>query len=61
MDSSIFVVILLIALYFIPAIIGWKTKYAAGIFLLDLLLGWTILGWIGALIWAASAPKEGEY
>jgi len=61
MDSGGFVIILLIILYFIPAIIGWKTKYAAGIFLLNLLLGWTVLGWIGALIWAVSAPKENEY
>jgi len=47
-----------IAFYFIPTIAGFKTKNASGIFLLNLLLGWTILGWIGALIWAYSSPEE---
>ena len=44
-------------IYFLPSIMGWKTKYASGILILNLFLGWTILGWIGALIWAVSAPK----
>ena len=44
-------------IYFIPSIVGWKTKYASGILILNIFLGWTILGWIGALIWAVSAPK----
>ena len=44
-------------IYFLPSIVGWKTKYASGILILNLFLGWTILGWIGALIWAVSAPE----
>ena len=49
-------------LYFIPTIIsiGRKTKREAGIFLLNLLLGWTLLGWIGALIWAVSDNTKRE-
>ncbi len=47
-------------IYFVPTIAGWKTKYATGILLLNLFLGWTVLGWIGALIWAVSAPKEAK-
>jgi DNA-directed RNA polymerase, subunit RPC10 (contains C4-type Zn-finger) len=51
-------ILLIIALYFIPTIAGIKTKQATAIFLLNLLLGWTIIGWIGALIWAFSLPEE---
>jgi hypothetical protein len=41
--------------YFLPAIIGFYRKHhkAWGIFALNLLLGWTVLGWIAAMVWAA--------
>jgi hypothetical protein len=49
--------------YFFPAIVAAVRRHpnATAIFLLDLLLGWTVLGWIGALVWCAigerSAPQ----
>lgn len=45
----------LILLYFLPAIIGRDKRDAAGIFLLNLFLGWTVIGWVIALIWACAA------
>jgi len=30
-------------------------RNGAGVFLLNLLLGWTVIGWVGALIWSVSA------
>ena len=52
------ILILIIAfLYFIPSIAGWKTKGANGIVVLNLFLGWTLIGWIAALIWAVQSPK----
>ena len=50
----------LVTTYFVPAMLGWGTKYAHGILLLNVLLGWTVLGWLAALIWAVSAPTKGE-
>ena len=47
--------IFMILLYFLPAIIGRDKRDAAGIFLLNLLLGWTFIGWLVALVWACSA------
>jgi hypothetical protein len=44
-----------ILLYFLPAIIGRDRCDATGIFLLNLFLGWTVVGWVIALIWACSA------
>jgi hypothetical protein len=32
----------------------------AGIIVLNLLLGWTVLGWVGALIWAVRAETESQ-
>jgi hypothetical protein len=45
-------------LYFLPSIIGRDKRDAAGIFLLNLLLGWTVIGWIIALIWAVSVDHS---
>jgi len=43
---------LCMALYFLPTIIGWHKRNAGGIFVLNLLLGWTLVGWVVALVWA---------
>jgi hypothetical protein len=52
----------LILLYFLPAIIGRDKHDAAGIFLLNLFLGWTVIGWVIALIWACMAsPYPGVH
>ena len=45
----------LVVLYFLPAIIGRDKRDAAGIFLLNLFLGWTVVGWLIALVWACAA------
>lgn len=45
-------------LYFIPAIIGRKSKNGAGIFILNIFLGWTFVGWVLALVWAYSSPNK---
>lgn len=40
--------------YMLPTIVGRKHRNANAIFLLNLLLGWTAIGWIVALIWAST-------
>lgn len=51
--------ILLLLLYFVPSVVGFvrdhHNKWA--IFALNLLLGWTFLGWIGALVWSLTRPS----
>lgn len=46
-----------IALYFLPGIIAANRGHPNGgsIFLLNLLLGWTFLGWVVALVWSVSS------
>ena len=51
MDGVIFLVIG-ITLYFLPTIIGRNKRNAGAIFALNLLLGWTLVGWVVALVWA---------
>ncbi|KAB5626293.1 superinfection immunity protein [Pseudomonas putida] len=64
MESSnpIAAFIMLIAafvIYFLPTFVAAKRRHPNGtsIFLLDLFLGWTLLGWVAALVWSASSVK----
>ncbi|MEY5028044.1 MAG: hypothetical protein RLZ63_359 [Pseudomonadota bacterium] len=47
-------------LYFLPSIVAAYRNHpnVAGILILNVFLGWTLLGWVGALIWSTLAlPK----
>ncbi len=52
-----FFLIFSILLYFLPTIIGRHKADVTGIFLVNLLFGWTVIGWFIALIWACSAER----
>lgn len=49
---EILLIIIPILFYFLPSFIARKHKQFTAIFVLNLLLGWTIIGWVGSLIWA---------
>lgn len=51
-----------IALYFAPAINANLRKHpsATAVSVLNLLLGWTVLGWIGALVWSYGGADARE-
>lgn len=53
--------IVLVGLYFLPAITA-KTRghrYTGAVTALNVLLGWTLIGWAVALIWALMTPTPG--
>lgn len=60
LTRSLPVALLSVALYCLPAITAWYRSHrnTAAITALTLLLGWTGIGWIGALIWALMRPPE---
>ncbi len=43
-----------LALYFLPTIVGFKKQQPnkTSIFLLNLFLGWSLIGWVISLVWA---------
>jgi tetrahydromethanopterin S-methyltransferase subunit G len=41
-------------LYFLPSVVGRRKTNATAIFMLNLFLGWTFLGWVLALVWACT-------
>lgn len=53
-------VVAVLVFYFLPSMIALARKHhnRMQIILLNLLLGWTFLGWIGALIWSAGTVKR---
>jgi hypothetical protein len=46
--------VLILAIYFLPSLIGFskKKKNSGALFALNLLLGWTLLGWVAAFVWS---------
>ena len=58
----VLVMILVVAsagIYFIPTYIAYKKdkKNKLPILLINLFAGWTLIGWVGALVWAVSQEK----
>ncbi len=53
-----FLIIAAAALYFLPAILAYNYGHesAQDIALLNIFLGWTIIGWLIAFIWVFSPP-----
>lgn len=47
-------ILIVLPLYFLPTIIASTRHHpnAWGIFIVNLVLGWTFLGWVGSLVWA---------
>lgn len=52
--------IVMIGLYFLPSIIAYKRRHRnfAALLALNILLGWTVLGWVCSLVW--SLLKQGS-
>jgi hypothetical protein len=48
------------AIYFVPAALagGRRHHNAGAIFLLNLVAGWTFVGWIAALVWSATVVRR---
>lgn len=50
----IILAILGLLIYFLPAMLAWYwgRRNATAILVLNIFLGWTLVGWVGALVWA---------
>ena len=49
-----------VVVYFLPLVIAFYRKHPQilAIGLLNLFGGWTVLGWVGALVWSATAIQK---
>lgn len=55
--GSSFILLIILFIYFLPIIVGWKKRNAGTIFVINLFLGWTFIGWVVAFAWAVSYEK----
>lgn len=57
---TVVVPLAILVVYLLPAWIAIMRKHhqTAAILLLNLLLGWTALGWIAALVWSATSTRR---
>ena len=51
--TSILIVIVLVLVYFLPSVVAYSRahKNKVAIFFLNLLAGWTFVGWVAAFVW----------
>ena len=65
--AHFFIVLLLLLpifllIHFLPSILARQKEHFVAILLLNIFLGWTIIGWIAALIWSLTdTPKTVIY
>ncbi|EPY7042218.1 superinfection immunity protein [Klebsiella pneumoniae] len=54
MSGGVILFLILLVVYFIPAIIASNRKHSnsGAIACLNIFLGWTFIGWVVALVWA---------
>lgn len=50
--TGIILLLILICLYFLPSYLASEKKNFVAIFTLNLLLGWLLIPWVIALVWA---------
>jgi Superinfection immunity protein len=59
--SAIFLAVMVVlsaAIYFIPTIVARGKPCSASVFVVNLFLGWTLVGWVVALAWALKDPVQ---
>ena len=59
-EAGLDLIACLVAIYFFPSIIAMFRRHhnTLAIFLFNLFLGWSVLGWVGALVWAATQVQR---
>ena len=61
-NTLIFIIIIAALLFFVPSVIAYNRNHdnRGWVLLLNILLGWTGLGWIFCLFWAIFGKTEGR-
>jgi hypothetical protein len=58
--SFVLIAVMLVVIYFAPAIVASRRRHRNGIaiLVLNIFLGWTLIGWVGALVWACTSDVD---
>ena len=62
MEAGILLILLAIVIYFLPTICAYSRGHQNKdpVFILNLFLGWTLLGWVVSLAWAFTAVQSSD-
>lgn len=57
--GTLIIVLVLVVVHFLPSIIAFRRGHhnRIAILVLNILLGWTFIGWVVALVWACTAIR----
>jgi hypothetical protein len=60
MTRFLILLMVVIAVYLLPSVVAFKKKHinATAILVLNIFLGWTFIGWVGALVWAFKKSEQ---
>jgi hypothetical protein len=58
--QTLIILIVILAIYLVPTIIAFSREHsnATGVMLVNIFLGWSLIGWFGALIWSVQVAKS---
>jgi hypothetical protein len=59
-DLGAIVLCILVALYLLPAYVAYRRQHhqCLAMTMLTLLAGWTVVGWIVAMVWACTVVRD---
>lgn len=59
-QMEIILLVLVVSAYFLPFLIAFARSHhnSLAIFVLVLVLGWTLIGWLAALVWAFTSVNR---
>lgn len=54
------IIFLWVLIYFLPTICAWQNRKtnASAIMILNVFAGWTVVGWVVALVWAHTRDRK---
>ena len=60
--SNAIILLIVLAVYFLPVIIAYLRKHCdiIPIVILNIMFGWTFLGWLAALLWSLNLDVKKE-
>jgi hypothetical protein len=60
--STILMLMAVIVIYILPTLIAFGREHPLRqeVLVLNLLLGWTLIGWVGVFLWASLARTEDQ-
>ena len=50
-------IVAILTIYFAPTLVAWNKRQGSGVFAVNFLLGWSIVGWAMAMVWALTPDR----